>query len=130
MIEWTLWRNYMQKNMIKAMGIFTLVLFVMSTTGAAATCTLCKAKADTFNFSPSLKCGKVLTNDEGKGIKVVSISKTSNGGKVTMKSNGNFCYKPASCSKTGTLKDSFTYKIKNSCGKTSTAKVTIYYKCK
>jgi len=120
----------MQKNMIKVMGIFTLVLFVMSMTGAAATCTLCKAKADTFKFDSSSKCGNVLTNDEGKGAKVVSISKTSNGGKVTMKSNGKFCYKPASCSKTGTLKDSFTYKIKNSCGKTSTAKVTIYYKCK
>ncbi len=89
----------MQKNMLKALGIFMLVLFVMSTTGAAA-CTLCKAKADTFSFSPSLKCGNVLKNDKGSGIKVVSMSKTTNGGKVTMKSNGAFCYKPASCSKT------------------------------
>jgi len=121
----------MQKNMLKALGIFTLVLFVMSMTGAAATCSLCKANADTFKFSPSLKSGKVLSNDKGSGLKVVSISKTTKGGKVSMKSNGQFSYKPASCAKAGTsIKDSFTYKIKNNCGKSSTARVTIYYKCK
>jgi hypothetical protein len=120
----------MQKNMLKVLGIFTSVLFVMSMTGAAATCTLCTANSDKFSFSPSSHCGNVLSNDKGSGLKVVSISKTTNGGKVSMSSNGKFCYKPASCSKTGTLKDSFTYKIKNSCGKYSTAKVTITYKCK
>jgi hypothetical protein len=118
----------MQKKMTKAIGVFTLVLFVLSMTGAAATCTLCKAKADTFSFSPSLKCGNVLKNDQGSGIKVVSMSKTTKGGKVTMKSNGAFCYKPASCSTTA-IKDTFTYKIKNKCGQTSAARVTINYKC-
>jgi Bacterial Ig domain len=118
----------MQKNMIKVIGIFTLVLFVMSMTGAAA-CSLCKANGDTFSLTSSKNCGNVLKNDKGTSIKVASISKCSSGGKVTMKSNGAFCYKPASCSKTGTVRDSFTYKIKNSCGQTSTAKVTINYKC-
>ena len=89
-----------KKTMFKTLSVFTLVLFVMSMTGAAATCTLCKAKADTFNFSPSLKSGNVLKNDSGSGLKVVSMSKSSKGGKVTMKSNGSFSYKPASCSKT------------------------------
>jgi hypothetical protein len=122
----------MQKKMIKAIGVFTLVLFVMSMTGAAAaTCTACTAKADSFKLSPSLKCGNVLKNDiKGTGTKVVSMSKCTSGGIVTMKSNGAFCYKPKSCSATGTIRDSFTYKIKNSCGKTSIARVTIYYKCK
>ena len=119
----------MQKNMTKAIGVFTLVLFVLSMTGAAATCTLCKAKADTFKMTPSLKCGNVLKNDQGSGIKVVSISKCASGGKVTMKSNGAFCYKPASCSKTGTVTDSFTYKIKSKCGQYSAARVRITYKC-
>lgn len=120
----------MQKNMIKAIGVFTLVLFVLSITGAAAACTTCKAKADSISLSAAKNCGNVLKNDTGKSIKVVSISKCSNGGKVSMKSNGAFCYKPASCSKTGTVRDSFTYKIKNNCGQTSTARVTITYKCK
>jgi thiol-disulfide isomerase/thioredoxin len=44
-----------------------------------------------------------------------------------MKSNGNFCYKPASSSKS-TIKDSFTYTIKDKCGQKSTVKVTINYK--
>ena len=118
----------MQKKMIKAIGVFTLVLFVMSMTGAAA-CTLCKAKNDTFALSPSKSCGNVLKNDTGNNIKVVGISKCSNGGKVSMKSNGAFCYRPASCSKTGSVRDSFTYKIRNSCGQTSTARVTINFKC-
>ncbi len=118
-----------KKTMFKTLSVFTLALFVMSMTGAAATCTLCKAKADTFNFSPSLKCGNVLKNDSGNGLKVMSVSKTAKGGKVTMKSNGSFCYKPASCSKT-TVKDSFTYKVKNNCGKYSTAKVTINCRCR
>ena len=119
----------MQKNMIKAIGVFTLVLFVLSVTGAAAACSLCKANNDAFKLNPSLKCGKVLKNDKGDGIKVVSMSKCSNGGTVAMKSNGAFCYKPAFCSKTGTIKDSFVYKIRSSCGQTSTARVIIFYEC-
>jgi hypothetical protein len=120
----------MQKNMTKAIGIFTLVLLVLSMTGAAAsTCSLIKAHADSFQMTPTKHCGNVMGNDQGTGKKVVSISKCSNGGKVTMKSNGNFCYTRATCSTTGTIVDSFTYKIKNSCGKTSTARVTIHYKC-
>jgi thioredoxin len=117
----------MQKNMTKAIGVFTLLLFVLSVTGAAATCTTCKANPDTFSFSPSKYSGNVLSNDKGAGIKVASVSKTTNGGKVTMKNNGIFTYKPASSSKT-TIRDTFTYKIKDKCGKYSTAKVTINYK--
>jgi thioredoxin 1 len=117
----------MQKNMTKAIGVFTLLLYVLSMTGAAATCTTCKANPDTFSFSPSKYSGNVLSNDKGTGIKVVSVSKTTNGGKVTMKSNGIFSYKPASSSKT-TIRDTFTYKIKSKCGQYSTAKVTINYK--
>jgi hypothetical protein len=54
---------------------------------------------------------------------------------VTMNKNGNFCYKPASCAKTGVIKDSFKYTIKCSCPKTcsckqpSTATVNITYRC-
>jgi thioredoxin 1 len=117
----------MQKKMTKAIGVFTLVLFVMSMTGAAATCAPCKANSDTFSFSPSKYSGNVLSNDKGTSIKVVSVSKATNGGKVTMKNNGIFSYKPASSSKT-TIGDTFTYKIKDKCGKYSTAKVTINYK--
>jgi hypothetical protein len=104
----------MQKNMFKALCVFTLALFVMSMTGAAAgTCTLCKARADTFNFSHSMQSGNVLKNDGGSGLIVVKVWKTTNGGKVTMKSNGVFSYMRASCSKTPTIiKDSFTYQIK------------------
>ena len=119
----------MQKTMTKAIGVFTLVLFVLSMAGAADVCSLCKAKADSFKMTPSLHCGNVLKNDQGSGIKVISMSKTTNGGKVTMKSNGAFCYKPATCSATGTVKDTFTYKIKNKCGQVSAARVTINYKC-
>ena len=117
----------MKKTMTKAIGIFTLVLFVMSTTGAAATCTPAKAYSDKFSFSPSKYSGNVLTNDRGTGITVVSVSKCTNSGKVTMKSNGIFTYRPASSSKT-TITDSFTYIIKGKCGQTSTSKVTINYK--
>ena len=53
-----------KKTMFKTLSVFTLVLFVMSMTGAAATCTLCKANADTFNFRPSVKSGNVLSNDK------------------------------------------------------------------
>ncbi len=119
----------MQKNMIKVIGVFTLVFFVLSMAGAADVCTLCKAKADSYKMTTSLHCGNVLKNDQGTGMKVVSMSKCTSGGKVTMKSNGAFCYKPASCSATGTVTDSFTYKIKNKCGQTSAARVRITYKC-
>ncbi|MDQ1253842.1 MAG: thioredoxin 1 [Euryarchaeota archaeon] len=117
----------MQKIMFKTLGILTLVLFVMSMTGAAATSTPCKAYADKFSFSPSKYSGNVLSNDKGSGLKVVSTSKTTNSGKVTMKSNGVFIYKPASSSKT-TITDSFTYTIADKYGKKSFAKVTINYK--
>jgi hypothetical protein len=122
----------MQKNMFKALGVFTLALFVMSMTGAAATttCTVSKAKADIFNFSPSIHSGNVLKNDVGNGLKVVKMSSCTNGGKVTMKSNGIFSYTRASCSKTPTtIRDSFTYTIVNKCGQKSIARVTINYKC-
>ncbi len=114
----------MQKTMFKTLGILTLVLLVMSITGAAAT--PCKAYADKFSFSPSKNTGNVLSNDKGTGIKVVSVSKTT-GGKVTIKSNGIFTYNPASSSKT-TIQDSFTYTITDKYRQKNTAKVTINYK--
>ena len=118
----------MHKNIFKALGVFTLALFVMSMTGAAVKCIPCKAKADTFNFNPSAHSGSVIKNDGGSGLKVVKMSKTANGGKVTMYSKGDFYYKPASSSRT-TVRDSFTYTIVNKCGQKSTARVTVYYKC-
>ena len=127
MVEWRLWRIHMQNAFSKTIGIFTLAFFVMSITGAAATCTPCKAKADTFDISPSKNYGNVLANDIGKDIKIVNTSKTTNGGKVTMYSKGDFYYKPASASRTN-IHDSFTYTIANKCGQKSTAKVTIRYK--
>ena len=91
----------MQRTMFKTIGIFTLVLFVMSMTGAAAcsngscskTNAKCKtdAREDTFKVDLCKKsnCFNVLKNDKGSGLKVVSYVKTSQGGKVKMKSNGN-----------------------------------------
>lgn len=117
----------MQNAISKTICIFTLAFLIMSVTGAAATtCTPSKANADTFYFSSSNHCGNVLSNDKGTGIKAVSYLKPTNGGKVTMYSNGYFCYTPASSSKTTV--DSFTYRIINKCGQYSTAKVTINYK--
>ena len=119
----------MQKTMTKAIGVFTLVLFVLSMVGAADVCTLCKAKADSFQMTPTTHCGNVLGNDQGTGIKVISRSKTTNGGKVTMSSNGHFCYTPISCSATDAIKDTFTYTIQNKCGQKSAARVHITYIC-
>lgn len=117
----------MQNAISKTICIFTLAVLVMSITGAAATCTSCKAKSDIFNLSSSKNHGNVLTNDIGKDFKIVNTSKTTNGGKVTMYSKGDFYYKPASSSRT-IIHDSFTYTIANKCGQKSTAKVTINYK--
>jgi thioredoxin 1 len=116
-----------KKTMFKTLSVFTLVLFVMSLSGAAATNTICKANVDIFNFSPSKYSGNVLSNDKGTGIKVVSVSKTTIGGKVTMKSNGIFTYKPASSSKTN-IQDSFTYTIIDKYRQKNSVKVTINYK--
>jgi hypothetical protein len=125
----------MQKTMTKTLGIFTLALLVMSMVGAAEcacpSCSACKPVAtnEIFNLSPCHSCGNVLSHDHGCGLKLVSIGKTANGGKVSFKKNGSFCYKPTSCSST-TIHDSFSYTIENKCGQYSTGKVTINYKCK
>ncbi len=124
----------MQNAMCKALGIFIIIFFVMSVTGAAATSSVSKpvAKADTFSLSPSKKCsGNVLSNDKGSGLKIASTGyiKTAKGVKVYLKSNGYLCYYPSSSFKTGTITDSFTYKIVDKYKRYSTAKVTIYYKC-
>lgn len=127
----------MQKNIIKVLSIFLLTCFVMSMTAAAAcsggSCSATKAtaKPDSFSLSSSKKCANVLSNDKGTGLKVTTTGyiKTAKGAKVYMKSNGYFCYTAKSCS-TGTITDSFTYKIKDKYGKTSSAKVTIRYKCR
>lgn len=117
----------MKNTISKSIGILMLFFFVMSMTGAAATCTPCKAKADTFNLSPSKNHGNVLTNDIGKDIRIAGTSKTANGGIVKMYSKGDFYYKPASSSRSS-ISDSFTYTITNKCGQKSTAKVIINYK--
>jgi hypothetical protein len=119
----------MTKTMTKSIVIFTLALLALSMVGAAATtCSLCKANGDSFQMTPTKHCGNVLSNDIGNGVKVISRSKTTNGGIVTMQSNGHFCYKPISCSMT-IIHDSFTYKIKSLCGQISTARVSINYRC-
>jgi hypothetical protein len=126
---------YMQKIMTKTLGILTLAFLVMSITGAASctgpNCSACKPVAtnEIFNLTPCHYCGNILSQDHGCGLKLVSIGKTTNGGKVSFKSNGSFCYKPTSCSRT-TTHDSFSYKIENKYGQYSTGKVTINYKCK
>lgn len=119
----------MQKNMIKAIGVFTLVLFVLSVTGAAASsCSSCIAKPDSYSLTKTKNMGStVLKNDKGSNLKVVSVTKCSKG-TVSMRSNGAFTYKAKSCAK-GTITDKFRYTIKNSCGKTSSAWVTIRYRC-
>lgn len=118
----------MKKIMFKTLGIFTLALFAISMTGAAAASTQCRANPDTFDLRPTKSfVGNVLSNDQGNELKVVSTSKTINGGKATVYSQGDFYYKPAFCSKT-TIQDSFTYTIADKYGHKSTAKVTINYK--
>jgi hypothetical protein len=87
------------------------------------------AKNDFFKFDSHKNKGNVLNNDKGKDLKVVRISKTANGGKVEMKKNGDFSYKPAKNSRHhDTIKDSFKYEIKDKNGKKDTAKVSITYK--
>ena len=68
----------------------------------------------------------MLSNDQGSELKVVSTSRTINGGKAIVYSKGDFYYKPVSCAKT-TIQDSFTYTIEDEYGHRSTAKVTINY---
>lgn len=116
-----------KKVMFKALSVLILAIFIMSTTAMAATGQKCKANPDTFSLTSSKYTGNVLTNDKGEKIKVISTSKTTNKGKVTMKTNGYFSYKPASTSKT-VIKDTFTYTITDKYGQKSTAKVAINYK--
>jgi hypothetical protein len=127
----------MQRTIFKTICIFTLVFFVMSMTGAAASNTACsKTKTDAINdtFTCNCKskscCYNVLSNDKGSNLKVTSTGcfTTKLGGKVCMQSNGKFCYtKPASCSKSCT--DSFKYCVKGKDGKTDCATVTIKVRC-
>ena len=125
----------MRKTEYKVLGTFMVVFFLVSVTGAAAAASGSNpvASADTFNLSPSQKCSSssVLSNDKGTGLKIATTGyiKTSKGVKVYLKSNGYVCYYPASSFKTGTITDSFTYKIVDKYKRYSTAKVTIYYKC-
>lgn len=124
----------MQKTMFKTACTFMLVLFVMSVTGAAAASSSTSkpvANADKFNLSPTNKYGNVLSNDKGTGLKIATTGyiKTSKGTKVYLKNNGYAYYYPLSSFKTGTITDSFTYKIVDKYKRYSTAKVTIYYKC-
>ena len=133
----------MRKIMLKTICIFTLVFFVLSMTGAACN-NNCKTDAINDSYSISLKscpntvyCFKyttLLNNDKGCDLKVTTTGtyKTTLGGKVTVYSDGKFCYKAsaACCSKKCcTCTDTFTYKIKGNDGKTDCAKVTLKLKC-
>lgn len=108
----------MRKTMLKTICIFTLVFFVLSMTGAACSNSYknsCNTKTDAINdsYSISLKtcpntayCFKydtLLKNDKGCNLKVTTTGtyKTKLGGKVTVYSDGKFCYKASStcCSK-------------------------------
>jgi hypothetical protein len=125
----------MQRSIFKTICIFTLVFFVMSMTGAAAYNTSCSksktdARDDTFTCKSKSCSYNVLKNDKGSNLKVTTTGTitTAHGGKVTMKSNGQFSYtKPSSCKKSCT--DSFKYCVKGKNG-SDCAKVTIYNKCK
>ncbi|MCO5383634.1 MAG: Ig-like domain-containing protein [Methanosarcina barkeri] len=127
----------MQRTIFKTICVFTLVFFVMSMTGAAVDNIACsKSKTDarddqfTCNCKSKSCCYNVLSNDKGSNLKVTTTGTitTSQGGKVTMQSNGKFCYtKSKSCSKSCT--DSFKYCVKGKDGKTDCATVTIKVKC-
>ena len=111
--------------MFTIIGVFILATPVISTTGAVAVATTCKANPDTFDLSPSRPfVGNVLSNDQGTELNVVSTSKTKNGGKAIVYSKGDFYYKPAFCCKTS-LKDSFTYTMVDKYGHKRIAKVTV-----
>ncbi|MDQ1253722.1 MAG: chitosanase [Euryarchaeota archaeon] len=117
----------MQNTISKTICILILAFLAMSVTGAAATCTPCKAKADSFVFNLSMNHGNVLSNDIGSRINVICMSKCKNGGKVSMTYNsGDFVYAPPKGS-TGIIHDSFTYTIANRCSQKSTAKVSLTY---
>jgi hypothetical protein len=126
----------MRKTMFKTICVFTLVFFVMSMTGAACS-NSCKtktdAKADTFTVNlkkcpKTTYCFNVLKNDKGCNLKVTAGTiKTAKGGKVTMQSNGKFCYtKPTNCG--CSCNDSFKYTVKGKNGSDS-ATVTLKLKC-
>jgi hypothetical protein len=127
----------MQKTIFKTICVFTLVFFVMSMTGAAASNIACSksktdARDDTFSCNCKSKscCYNVLKNDNGSNLKVTTTGcfTTAKGGNVCMQSSGKFCYtKPESCSKSCT--DSFKYCVKGKDGKTDCATVTIKVKC-
>lgn len=131
----------MQKTVVKSLGIFMLVFFVLSMTGAAANCNSANnkmdAKDDVFTLDPckATRCFNILSNDIGAGRTVTSptgiiiptyIITTDQGNKLSLKSNGVLCYtKIVSCKSS----DIFTYTAKNKCGKTDTATVTVNFKC-
>ncbi len=135
----------MRKIVFKTICIFTLVFFVMSMTGAACSNSYkntYKTKTDAINDSYNVKLKKcpkvtycfntVLKNDKGTNLRVTAGTyKTKLGGKVTMYSNGKFCYKASStcCYKKCSCTDTFTYKIKGKDGKTDSATVTLRLKC-
>jgi hypothetical protein len=134
----------MRRNVFKTICIFTLVFFVMSMTGAAASSNSCKIKTDAKDDSYSIKLKKcpntrycfnyatVLKNDKGCTLKVTTTGtiKTKLGGTVTMKSNGAFCYKASSkcCSGKCSCTDSFKYCVKGKNG-SDCATVTLKLKC-
>lgn len=132
----------MRKIVFKTICIFTLVFFVMSMTGAACSKS-CKTKTDAINDSYSInlkKCPKVtyclntvLKNDKGCNLKVITTKTitTKLGGKVTMYSNGKFCYKAPStcCYKKCSCTDTFNYCVKGTDGRTDCATVTLNLKC-
>lgn len=113
----------MQKTMFKTICVFSLVLFVMSMTGAA--CQLIDAKNDKFTVYEDGMCFNVLKNDKGHGFEVTTTGciTTEKGGKVMMESNGNFIYTKPCPGFEG--RDCFTYAAADKCGECDTAKVIL-----
>ena len=125
-------------QMRKTLGILLAVCFLMSVTAAAVSARsddqnnrmMIKTKAvdDSFKLNSKYNKGDVLKNDKGRDLKIVWMSKPKNG-KVSMKSDGKFTYKPDR-SREKTLRDSFKYAIKGKDRKTSIATVKITFENK
>jgi len=117
------------------LGILLAVCFLMSVTAAAVSADKndrdfgqkTKAVDDKFKLDSKHNSANVLDNDKGKDLKVIWEKGAK--GKVDMKRNGKFTYKPYK-SDDKIIKDSFKYAIKGKDGKTSIATVKITFENK
>ena len=90
MIEWILWRMYMMnKNMVKKLGIFTLALFVLSMTGAAASSGSTNYKKTQEIFTnPKVS---LTENDVVEVVQLERINTTLKKGPVLLKIGAEWC---------------------------------------